>query len=345
MLQKFKHHITTNFPLLKDAKLLITVSGGIDSVILTHLLHQLNYDISIAHCNFCLRGKEANNDQQFVKNIALKLHVPFFTTSFNTQNFATAHKLSIQEAARNLRYKWFYELIKEQQLDFIITAHNLNDSLETFLINLSRGTGLKGLVGIPSINKKTIRPLLPFSRKEITEFALKNAVSWQEDSSNVNTKYSRNKIRHQIIPVLEEINPNVLQSFQQTLENLQGSASIIANSVTKVLETSTKKNTISLKFEIKKIKKLKNLKTYIYEIFSEYNFTNFEDIKSLLTAQSGKQLFSKTHRLIKDREYLLLSKLSTNNEEKETIITIFENDTEFKIANVTFKIQVEKQYV
>ncbi len=342
MKQIFKNHITTNFPSLKDTKLLLTVSGGIDSVVLTHLLHKLGYDIAIAHCNFCLRGEDANVDQQFVKNLAKQLHVPFFTTKFDTQNFAISQKISIQEAARNLRYTWFYEIIKEQKLDVIITAHNLNDSLETFLINLSRGTGLKGLIGIPSTNQSVVRPLLPFSRKEIHTFAMQQNILWREDKSNANTKYTRNKIRHTIIPVLEEINPNLLQSFSQTLKNLKDSAHIVDNTIEKFKENSEIINpqTKTIKFKISDFQKLANPKAYIHEVFKKYQFTNFRDIASLLTAQSGKQVFSKTHRLLKDRDYLLLSEI--NNKKEKNKVQINASDSNFTIENKTYHIQLEK---
>jgi len=337
MLKKFENHINKNLPFLKGSKLLLTVSGGIDSVILTHLFYKLDYNISIAHCNFCLRGIDADHDQQSVKNLSEKLSVPFFSTSFDTQQFATSHKLSIQEAARNLRYKWFNEVLKEQQLDYIITAHNLNDNLETFLINLSRGTGLKGLTGIPMINKNSIRPLMPFTRKEITTFAKEHNIEWREDKSNADTKYTRNKIRHKIIPVLEELNPNLLESFKKTLENLQGSQDIITDCIKEIKPDNQTVKTAVLKFDIDKLKNLTNPKAYIHELFASYNFTNFNDIVDLLNAQSGKQVFSKTHRLIKDRTVLLLEELK--NKENEELIEITENDSFFKIQEAIFSIQ------
>ncbi|MEE9348970.1 MAG: tRNA lysidine(34) synthetase TilS, partial [Flavobacteriaceae bacterium] len=304
MLANFKKHIELKFPFLKESKLLVTVSGGIDSVVLLHLLYQLDYSIVITHCNFCLREKESDIDEVFVKNLASKLEVPFFTKRFSTEKYASNHKLSIQEAARNLRYQWFSTLAKEQKCHAILTAHNLNDNLETFLINFSRGTGLKGLIGIPQINKNINRPLMAFSRKEITAFANENNIEWREDKSNANTKYTRNKIRHSIIPVLEELNPNLLVSFKQTLENLQGSQQIVESQILDFKQQIEVENpSVSLnseentkKFNVKKFKNLKNPKAYIHAIFAPYNFTNFNDIVGLLSAQSGKQLFSKTHR-------------------------------------------------
>jgi len=338
----FKNIIQNDFPFLKGAKLLVTVSAGIDSVILAHLLHQLEFDISIAHCNFRLRKVDSDLDEQFVNKLAIALNVPFYVTRFDTKQHAKQHKLSIQEAARNLRYKWFEKIRKENELDYILTAHNLNDSLETFLINLSRGTGLKGLTGIPTIHNKIIRPLSSFTRNEIEIFASHNNIKWREDKSNEETKYTRNKIRHKIIPILQELNPNLLDSFKQTLKNLQGSEDIIQDTINsisaqmqliasqRIFNISTIKNSIKT-----------NPQAYIHEMFSPYGFTNITDIINLLSAQSGKQVFSKTHRLIKDRDLLLMVKnrVPKLQERKE----IFENDLKFKIQfqNLEIKFKIE----
>ena len=362
MINNFKNILQKNFPFLKDAKLLVTVSGGIDSIILTHLLHQLDYTISIAHVNFRLRGIDSDTDQQFVQETANHLNVPFYVTHFNTQQHAKQHKLSIQEAARNLRYAWFEKIRKENNLDYILTAHNLNDSLETFLINLSRGTGLKGLTGIPNINGKIVRPLNSFSRDEINLFAFISNIPWREDKSNTETKYTRNKVRHKIIPILQELNPNLLDSFKQTLANLQGTETIVADKLKDVLgeledrsqktedlqNLKTDNNKIAtpkvsdLKtFNIATLKKLNNLKAYIHEIFSPYGFTNPKDIVILLSAQSGKQVFSKTHRLVKDRNSLLLTKVEQTQNTKNPIeaFTIDENNSKFKIQNLELSLE------
>ncbi|MCF6349916.1 MAG: tRNA lysidine(34) synthetase TilS [Flavobacteriaceae bacterium] len=341
MLTNLNKHITTYFPFLKKAKLLIAVSGGIDSVVLTHLLHQLSFDIALAHCNFNLRGKESSKDEIFVKKLAKKFKNDFFVTQFETKKYAKENKLSIQEAARNLRYNWFNKLVLENQFDYILTAHNLNDNLETFLINLTRGTGLKGLLGIPKKNKNVVRPLLEFSRKEITEFALKNNVKWREDKSNATLKYVRNKIRHQVIPVLESINTNLLDSFKNTLEHLKGSDEIsndlIRSKFNPKISVHSIFNIQHSIFKIKDILETLNPKAYLYKIFKNYGFTEWNDLLNLLTTQSGKQLFSKTHRLIKDREYLLLVKIDSIPNTKNLIIN--KNDNRFNIQHLTFKIK------
>ena len=320
MLQKFQKHISLNFPFLKDKKLLVAISGGIDSVVLHHLLHQLNFDISLAHCNFQLRDKESDLDEEFIKNLSQKTSNQIFIKKFNTTEFANNNKISTQIAARELRYTWFQELIIHHNFDYILTAHHADDNLETFLINLTRGSGLEGFTGIPKINGYIVRPLLPFSRQDILVYATKNNIKWREDASNASTKYTRNKIRHQVIPVLKEINPSLLETFSKTLENLEESQQIIEDKIedvaTNIIEKDFSKESIlseverleMTKINIKKIKQLSNSKAYLYQLLKEFNFTEWNDINNLLSAQSGKQVFSKTHRLLKDREFLLLSK-------------------------------------
>lgn len=314
MLQKFREHINYNFPFLKDKKLLIAISGGLDSVVLTQLLYKLNYNITLAHCNFQLRGKESDLDELFVINISQNTCNQIFNITFDTNNFAQKNKISTQIAARELRYNWFQEIIIKHQFDFILTAHHADDNLETFLINLTRGSGLEGFTGIPKINGNIARPLLPFSREEILAYANENKLDWREDSSNASTKYIRNKIRHQITPILKEINPSLLDSFQKTIENLEQSQQIIEDKVIDLSKEIIKKENEILKFNIDKINQLSNPKAYLYQFLKEYNFTEWNDVYNLLTAQSGKQVFSKTHRLLKNRGFLLLSKkdLSTS---------------------------------
>jgi tRNA(Ile)-lysidine synthase len=227
MLIKFKHHLENNFLHLKGKKLLLATSGGIDSIVLVHLFQQLKFQIAIAHCNFNLRAKESNADENFVKQFAEENQIPFYTNSFQTEAYANENKLSIQLAARKLRYDWFNEVLVKENYDYITTGHHLDDQVETFLINFTRGTGLEGLTGIPAQNDTVIRPLLPFSREEIEIFAQENNIKWREDSSNSSNKYLRNKLRHDIVPILKELNPSFLNSFQNTLEHLKQSNDLL----------------------------------------------------------------------------------------------------------------------
>ena len=272
MLAAFKKHIEHNFPFLQSEKIVVAVSGGIDSVVLTHLLYQLKFNIILAHCNFRLRGKESDFDEVFVENLANTLNVAVYTTSFDTQKYAQENKLSIQMAARNLRYSWFNKILDDNNLNYIVTAHHLDDNLETFLINFTRGTGLKGLVGIPKQNGRIVRPLLPFSREQIENFATTTAIAWREDKSNAEIKYVRNKIRHQIVPLLKELNPDLVSSFKNTNENLKESQQIIDDAIEnirKILVIPSKVEGL-YKIDIKKLKAFNNPKIYLYELLKRY---------------------------------------------------------------------------
>lgn len=315
MLKNLQNHINKNLAFLNESKVLIAISGGIDSVVLTHLCHKLGLNISLAHCNFHLRGEESNGDEESVKQLAESLGLEVFVQNFDTEHYAKTNKKSIQIAARELRYDWFEDLANQLEFDYILTAHHADDNLETFLINFTRGTGLEGLTGIPEINNIFVRPLLPFSSEQIEHYAKGNNITWRDDSSNASTKYVRNKLRHHLIPILKEINPSLLQSFQTTLSNLKDTACIVQDSVAQVLQIAIEyKDEHKTVFKISELKKLNNPKGYLFEIFKGYGFTEWNDVLSLLDAESGKQLFSSTHRLIKNREHLLLTEITSENE-------------------------------
>lgn len=318
MLNAFKNSIESKFSQFSSSKLLIAISGGLDSVVLTHLCHKLELNIALAHCNFNLRGKESDADETFVLQLAEDLDLEVFVECFDTKDYAQENKLSIQMAARKLRYNWFEELSEQLGFDYTLTAHHTDDNLETFLINLSRGTGLDGLTGIPEINDSIARPLLSFSRESIEAYANKEKLGWREDSSNASTKYLRNKLRHDVIPVLKEINPQLLQNFNSTQSYLKDAKGIIEDRIEDVsnnVVSEIDEQCISL--SIVEIKKLNNPKGYLFELLKDFNFTEWNDVVILLDAQSGKQVFSSTHRLIKDRTHLFLSEI--NIEEVNTI--------------------------
>ncbi|AWH85984.1 tRNA lysidine(34) synthetase TilS [Flavobacterium album] len=313
MLSKFRDHLNNNLSFLKEKKLLLAVSGGLDSMVLTDLLQQLNYDVSIAHCNFNLRGKESDGDEDFIINYAKENSFHYFVTHFNTELFASDNKLSIQVAARKLRYLWFDELLQENNLDYLLTAHHLDDSLETFLINLTRGTGLEGLTGIPQQNGKIIRPLLPFTRDEILVYAKENNIRWREDSSNASDKYLRNKLRHDVVPVLKQLNPAFADSFRQTLENLQQAQSLVEDASVLIYKQVVSEKENQKHFNIEQLKRLPNYKAYLYQWLSPFGFTAWEDIYALVDSQSGKYILSGNFRLLKDRETLILEPSSNGN--------------------------------
>ena len=337
MLQKFKQHLHQNFPFLEDSKLLIAISGGIDSVVLAHLCSQLNLNFSLCHCNFNLRGQESDDDEAFVTSLAESLKTPVYTTSFETEKYATKNKVSIQVAARDLRYTWFYKLLDANQYDYVLTAHNTNDNLETFIINLTRGSGLEGFTGIPPVNQKSVRPLLAFSRDDITLFAIKNGIVWREDRSNASIKYVRNKVRHKVIPILKELNPHVLESFQNTIEYLNESQSIINDAVKNITANVVSYKNDVLKISCKEIEKFSNKKAYLYQLLQAYGFTAWNDIVDLISAQPGKQVFSDTHRLLKDRNFLILTTINKSQSIKGPILI------DQKVSKITNPIKLTIQ--
>lgn len=328
MLQELAKHIDEHFPFLKSKKLLIAISGGVDSVVLTHLLHQLNFDISLAHCNFQLRGEENDKDEEFVKNLGKKLGISTHTTRFNTNEYADSNKLSTQLAARELRYNWFDKLSKEYSFEHLLTAHHADDNLETFLINLTRGTGLEGLTGIPPINGNIVRPLLVFSREEILNYAKQNNIEWREDESNSETKYLRNKIRHQVTPILKELNASVLKNFNKTIDHLKESQQIIDDKIEDITYEIISKEGNLLKINIEKLLKLSNPKAYLYQLLKPYEFREWNDVQNLIYAQSGKQILTKNYTLLKDRDFLLLLRTSEKSSIKEEVYTIREENKE-----------------
>jgi len=323
MLVEFQKHLNQKFSFLQDKKILLAISGGVDSMVLLDLFKKLSYQIAVAHCNFNLRSEASDLDEQLVKEYCKDNDIHFFVNSFNTVVYAELHKQSIQIAARELRYQWFDELLKNNDLDFIVTAHHLDDSVETFLINFTRGTGLDGLLGIPEINEQTVRPLLFFSRNQILDYAIQNNIAWREDASNATTKYLRNKIRHDIIPILKEKNTDFLQSFQQTISNLNEIKDLVNDASEMVKQQVSISTDFILEIDIKKLKMFKNYKAYLYQWFKDFGFTAWNDIYNLIESESGKRVYSQNFILLKNRNSLILKEISSI---KDDFFLIFEED-------------------
>ena len=324
MEQKFQNHIQQNLSFLKDKKLLVATSGGMDSMVLVHLFQKLNLNFALAHCNFQLRGLESDGDENFVKVYAKSNTINCFITKFDTEKYSQEHKLSTQLAARKLRYDWFNEILEQEKFDYIVTAHHADDVVETFMINLSRGTGLDGLIGIPSQNGNIIRPMLPFSRKEIEEYVSENNLQWREDSSNASDKYLRNKIRHHIVPVFKEINDSFLQSFQNTLEHINQDQSLVNDAVQMVYEKVVSEENEQLKIDISVLLQYKNYKAYLYQWLHKFGFSAWNDVYNLIESQSGKQILSEKYILLKDRGFLILSSKETTDFDEIIIHSITE---------------------
>ena len=309
VLEKFTSYIKNNSLCTVSDNILVAVSGGIDSVVLLDLFIKSGYSCAIAHCNFNLRGQESEGDQSFVEALAKSYEIPFYSKTFETLDYAGINKMSVQMAARDLRYEWFEDIRAENDFNFVATAHNKNDILETFFINLSRGTGIHGLTGIKNKNGSVIRPLLFASRQEIREYASLHFIEWHEDSSNITVKYNRNKIRHQVLPVFDKMNPKFADTMIENIQRLSEAEEIFNQAVEQKKVEIFEKEPGLVSLSIPLLKALVPLKTWLYELLKDYDFTPpvVSDITESLDGISGRQFFSATHRIIKDRNRLIIS--------------------------------------
>ncbi len=311
MIQRLIHFITENKIFDKSHKILVGVSGGIDSVVLLDLLDKAGYSLAIAHCNFQLRGAESDKDERLVHTLALKYDVPIFKIAFDTLAIASERKISIEMAARDLRYEWFEKIRAENNYDFIAVAHHRDDQLETFFLNLARGTGLAGLTGMNPVNGKVVRPLLFASRIEIESYRHELFLDFRMDASNQNLEFQRNKIRHSLMPIMDSLNPNFREGLIRTMDHLDKTAVIynqtIAQAWQRVVTTKDQIHYIS----ISDLQNLDPLDTYLFEFLKPFGFkgSNIGDIVQSLSGLSGKQFTSATHRLLHDRENLVLTPL------------------------------------
>ncbi|MEX0291590.1 MAG: tRNA lysidine(34) synthetase TilS, partial [Flavobacteriaceae bacterium] len=317
MLSSFKQHISDTFPMLLKRPFLLACSGGVDSVVLAHLCSASKLEFALAHCNFKLRAEASDEDAAFVAGLAKNLNVEFFVKDFETNSYVENNKVSVQMAARTLRYRWFKELMQTTHYNYLITAHHADDNLETFLINLSRGTGIDGLSGIPEKTETIGRPLLPFSREEILSYAKQAQITWREDASNADTKYLRNKIRHELVPKLKELHPTFEKNFRKTQKFLAGTTEVLDAHIVAIKDKLFVEKKGHYALEVSELMKLKPLKPYLYLLFKEYGFGEWDNVHDLLTAMSGKEVRSGTHRLIKSREVILLQELSDKEQDRK----------------------------
>ncbi len=315
MLPKLVRFVEEEKIFYSNEKILVAVSGGVDSVVLLDLLCEMGVECGVAHCNFHLRGDESDGDFEFVKNLAGKKYLAFYSKDFDTKKYAAENKISIEMAARDLRYDWFKELREVFNYKYIAIGHHADDVAETVLINLVRGTGIHGLSGIKSKLGKIVRPLLPFARKQLLEYAKENSIVFREDSTNAETDYVRNKIRHQIMPVLEEINPAIRTTMTENVQRFR-EVELIYN---RVIEENrlhlvfTREN--QLMISIPKLKDLLAPVSHLFELLSPYGF-HHRDVRKIvksINGISGKLFYSATHQLLRDREYLILSEISESN--------------------------------
>jgi tRNA(Ile)-lysidine synthase len=298
----------------EKCEILLGISGGVDSMVMLDLFLNAGYSVSAAHCNFRLRGSESEQDMAFVSEYCSTNNILLHTESFETESYAADNRISVQMAARELRYSWFERLRIENKYAFTAIAHNKDDIAETFLINLVRGTGIRGLTGIKAKSGNIIRPLLFASRKDILGYSASNNVPFREDSSNREIKYTRNRIRHRILTEFEAISPGFTDTVSETTLKLKAVEAIYDEAIRKKFEEICTRTKYGYKLRIDALKSLDPLKTYLYEFLRKWNFSPeaIPDIASSLQATPGKQFFSPTHRLIRDRDYLIISSRSTD---------------------------------
>jgi len=316
MLDRFHKYINQNDLFRANDKLLVTVSGGIDSVVLCHLLEQSRFNFSIAHCNFGLRGEESDGDEAFVETLAEDLRVNIHIKKFDTLAFAHKNKVSIQMAARDLRYDWFHFIAEKENYNFILTAHHQNDSVETVLLNLVRGTGIAGLHGIKPKSGKIVRPLLFATKEEVKQYAIENGLNWREDSSNQSSKYHRNLLRNEVMPLLKKINPNLEETFQQTIEKIVAAESIYNNYVEGCKSEFVRSNPEYTSIEFQFLKEESEPVLILFDMLREFgfNYTQTKEIISSIDSEPGNKFISNSHLLVVDRSHLIITKKSNQSE-------------------------------
>ena len=286
---------------------LLAVSGGVDSMVLANLFLKNNLSFSIAHCNFKLRSKESDIDHDFVKKWSLKHKIHFYSNEFNTIEFCKKNKMGIQEGARKLRYDWFDGLLSKFNFDYLVTAHHLDDQIETYLINSSRGSGINGLLGITSSSQKIFRPLLNILKIDILDYAQKNHVEYREDSSNSSEDYQRNMIRNSVLPKFKEFDDNVMLKFKTTINNLHSTKIFVDNIIENTKNDLFKIDSKSIKVNIEMLMQKKPLEFYVHNLFYEFGF-NYKEVIKIFNSDSGKLILSTTHSMTKLKGDLIIKK-------------------------------------
>lgn len=311
----FLKHINDNHLCNKGEKILLAVSGGTDSMVMADLFIKEKFDIGIAHCNFQLREQDADQDELLVKTFSLKNNAPFYSIRFETAKFAEEEKLSIEEAARILRYEWFEKIREHNLYAFIATAHHQNDNNETLLFNFLRGTGLHGLHGIPVKQGKIIRPMLFLTKREIKDYASEHQISYAEDITNSSNDYTRNYLRNTIIPMLDKHFPGLEKRLNQNIKRFAEAEQLYNESIGRYRKDLIEKRGNEFFIPVLKLKKCAPLDTIAYEIFKEwdFNFEQSQQIIQILESEPGKTILSQTHRLIRDRKWLIISPLTEKN--------------------------------
>jgi len=338
MFERFLEFIRAGALFNSEDRILLGVSGGIDSMVLMHLMVRAGFDVSAAHCNFRLRGEEADDDQAFVAGECKKLNVRLHAKAFSTREYAMERGISLQMAARELRYSWFFSLLPRAGCSLLSIAHNKNDVAETFLINLLRGTGLRGLTGIRERSGKVVRPLLFAERSDIKEYAMRYGVPFREDSSNRDTRYKRNSIRHKIIPEVEKLKPDFIKIIYSTALRLREADIIFTDAIEQGFSNLFHLENDEYRVKISSLRELEPLPAYLYGFLRRWNFTRetTEDVIAAFQGTPGKQFFSQTHRLIRDREHLIITSRQSPG------LTRYYIDEDATTLDVPLKIRISK---
>ena len=329
---------------LQGAKrLLVAVSGGPDSIVLLDALHREGFSVVVAHCNFHLRGDASNEDAEFVRTLATKYQLPYCQVDFDTEKVAEERKVSIEMAARDLRYDWFEQMADEHDCDLIAVAHNADDVVETFFLNLTRGSGLQGLSGMAELRGRVVRPLLKVSRKQIMEYIDEYQLQYRIDATNLETVYTRNKVRHDIIPQFEKLNPSFLSTMHNNMHFIASAQSIVEAYATEAYTSVVKIANERIIFDLKELTKYQGIDTLLFIWLTPYGFSSdvvMQLYRSLGDNLSGKQFFSATHRVVLERETLELGVRSDELEVRrdEFVISqvdaLLENPIRLEISNV-----------
>lgn len=312
MLQRFIDYSKQEKLFSKSSKILLAVSGGIDSMVMASLFTESGIDHEIAHCNFSLRGRESDGDERFVVSCGARRGITVQTMRFDTLGHAASRKISVQMAARELRYEWFDTLVSRGGFDAVAVAHNLDDNIETFMINLLRGTGISGLTGMSSRHQNVIRPLLFATRDEIAAYAARKKVKFREDSSNAGLKYARNMIRHMVIPEMERVRPGARNAITATMNHLKSSSEIVDLYIGKVRQDIFRCCEEGYEADIVSLTALQPAAPHIYELFRQFNISSGQtgELLSLLRSPTGRFMDTSTHRLLVDRGKLLITEKS-----------------------------------
>jgi len=338
MVEQFLKYIHNEKLFHSSQRILLAVSGGADSMLMLHLFTNAGFSVAVAHCNFGLRGSESDGDEQFVAEYCDKHNLAFYVKHFNTKDYALEKGISIEMAARDLRYSWFHGLLSKHGLDLLATAHHQDDVIETFLINFSRGSGIKGLSGIQPSSGWIIRPMLFTNRTEILEYCTRMKIEYRTDSSNLETIYKRNLIRHEIVPLLEQVNPAFRKNAMKTIGNLHETGQIFQQRMSNIKAWVYSEDDLGAMIHIDKLLTLNPLRTILFELIREFGFQieQVDDIIDSLTKESGRKFYSNEYRLIKDREYLLIAPYISKPDQ------IFYIDEDCREINYPLRLMVEK---